>query len=95
MNNTAQHPLTLDDKLDLAEPPRDFDLPMEVSGNFADLYRRYVTSLALLCECARYVDELDYVDLIEAVLKDASSNYPLDFRRCDGSIEIALRSSSS
>lgn len=95
MNNTPQPSFTRDDELQLAEPAREGDLPMEVSGNFADLYKRYVRSLALLCECAPYVDEPDYVDLIEAVLKDASSNYPIDFRRCDGSIEIALRGVSS
>ena len=57
----------------------------------AALYARYVTALALLCECAPYVDEPDYVERIGEVLAQASANYPLEWRRSGGHFEIALR----
>ena len=55
------------------------------------LYLRYVTVLALLCECAPYVDELDYLERIGDVLKEASENYPLEWRRNGDSFEVGPR----
>lgn len=45
------------------------------------LYLRYLRALALLCECAPYVDEPDYAELIDAMLDDAAAHYPLDVER--------------
>lgn len=42
-----------------------------------DLYTRYLGALALLCECAPYVDEPDFVDAIDTLLDDAVRHYPL------------------
>lgn len=53
------------------------------------LYVRYVRALALLCECAPYVDEPDYVDLIDELLADACDHYPLVTRRGGARREIA------
>ncbi len=41
------------------------------------LYARYLRTLALLCECAPYVDDPDYAELIDEVLDDACQHYPL------------------
>lgn len=57
----------------------------------ADLYVRYVRALALLSECAGYVDEPDYVALIEAVLRDAQAHYPLAVQHNGERWEIAPR----
>ncbi|MFM9940151.1 MAG: hypothetical protein ACKVP7_11735 [Hyphomicrobiaceae bacterium] len=89
------NPFIGDGKSVLTEIAPNAGLLTEVSADCAALYGRYVGLLALLCECAPYVDEPDYVDLIEAALIDASSNYHVDFRRNDGSFEIALRHSTS
>ena len=42
------------------------------------LYARYVRALALLCECAPYVDDEDYTELIDELLADACKHYPLE-----------------
>jgi hypothetical protein len=55
------------------------------------LFARYVRALALLCECAPYVDEPHYAELIEELLSDASSSYPLEWRCDGGRYEIAPR----
>jgi len=57
----------------------------------AALYARYVRALALLAECAPYVDVQDYVELIDEVLEDAQACYPLDVRRDGDRREIAPR----
>ncbi len=59
------------------------------------LYLRYVRALALLCECAPYVDEPDYADLIDEVLEDATRHYPLTWRRTGERCEIAPRVSGA
>jgi hypothetical protein len=55
------------------------------------LYVRYVRALALLAECAPYVDEPDYVELIETVMNDAQEAYPLTVSRNGSMWEIAPR----
>ena len=55
------------------------------------LYVRYLRALALLCECAPYVDEEDYVDLIDELLVDACSHYPLEFHQDERYRAIAPR----
>lgn len=55
----------------------------------AELYVRYVRALALLGECAPYVDEADYASLIGALLADAQANYPLAVRRHGERWEVA------
>ena len=49
----------------------------------ARLFARYLRALALLSECAPYVDDPDYAAAIDSVLSDASSNYPFDWHRAD------------
>jgi hypothetical protein len=56
------------------------------------LYVRYVRALALLCECAPFVDDAEYVDLIDELLADAVKHYPLERRHDGDRREIALRS---
>ena len=56
------------------------------------LYVRYLRALALLCECAPYVDEEDYVDLIDELLVDACAHYPLEFHQDERYRAIAPRS---
>ena len=56
-----------------------------------ELYTRYVRALALLAECAPYVDEPDYADLIEILLRDAEAHYPLTVCRNGARWEIAPR----
>lgn len=53
------------------------------------LYGRYLRALALLCECAPYVDDPDYVELIDEVLDDACRHYPLKWTERDGHRELA------
>lgn len=67
-------------------------LPTDMPPDQAELYMRYVRALALLSECAPYVDEPDYAGLIEAVLHDAQARYPLEVRRNGERWEIAPRS---
>ncbi len=57
----------------------------------AELYWRYVRALATLAECAPYVDEPDFTDLIESVLADAQAHYPLTVCRNGSRWEIAPR----
>lgn len=57
----------------------------------AALYERYVRVLALLAECAPYVDVEDYAELIDEVLADAQEHYPLVVRRDGDRREVALR----
>jgi hypothetical protein len=65
-----------------------------IAANLPDadraLYLRYVRALALLCECASYVDEPDYLDLIDVLLDDACANYPLVTRSDGMRREIAV-----
>jgi len=44
------------------------------------LYRRYLSALLLLCECAPYVDEADYLARLDALLEEACMHYPLQWR---------------
>ena len=53
------------------------------------LYVRFVRSLALLCECAAYVDDPDYLEQIDAMLDDACRHYPLRWQHGGGRREIA------
>ena len=55
------------------------------------LYVRYVRALALLCECAPYVDEPDYADMIDDVLAEACRHYPLAWQSDGERREIAVR----
>ncbi len=66
-------------------------VPREARSEEAELYLRYVRALALLSECAPYVDEPDYAELIEALLRDAQERYPLEVRRNGERWEIAPR----
>jgi len=52
-----------------------------MSRREAALYVRYLRALALLCECAPYVDEPDYVERLDALLDDAGAHYPFDVER--------------
>lgn len=71
------------------------DLPAGLSAGLdqtpreRELYVRYVRALALLCECAPYVDEPDYTDLIDEVLADAARHYPLTWQRDGARCAIA------
>lgn len=68
-------------------------LKLGVDGSEAELrlYARYVRALALLCECAPFVDDADYVDLIDEVLADACRHYPLEWGRDEDRRAIAVR----
>ena len=65
--------------------------PADACDREVRLYARYVRVLALLCECAPYVDEASYADHIDEVLADASSNYPLEWRRSGCGVDISPR----
>ena len=65
--------------------------PTDACDREARLYARYVRALALLCECAPYVDEESHTERIDEVLAAASLNYPLDWRRTGTGIDIAPR----
>ena len=65
--------------------------PADACDREAILYARYVRALVMLCECAPYVDDEGYADRLDELIRDASSNYPLDWRRCGESIDIAPR----
>ena len=67
-------------RLEMALPEREFRL-----------YVRYLRALALLCECAHYVDEEDYVDLIDELLAEACAHYPLEFHHDERYRGIAPR----
>jgi hypothetical protein len=68
-------------KLNIDLPEREFHL-----------YARYVRALTLLCECAPFVDDPDYAELIDELLADAVKHYPLECRHNGERREIALRS---
>ncbi len=63
----------------------------EMPPREAQLYARYVRALALLCECAPYVDEPDYAELIDTLLEDACAHYPLDVHKDGDQRELAPR----
>jgi len=67
------------------------DLGVTLPPGEQRLYARYVRALALLCECAPYVDEPDYVDLIDEVLADAAKHYPLECQSDGDHRAIAVR----
>ena len=64
-------------------------LAADTSPAAAELYLRYVRALAVLAECAPYVDEPDYMALIGDVLADAQAHYPLVVCRNSDRWEIA------
>ncbi len=68
------------------------ELGVEGSEREIHLYAQYVRALALLCECAPYVDDDDYAELIDELLADACKHYPLIWRRDGARREIALSS---
>lgn len=68
----------------------DLPAPGELTPAFSQLYERYVKALALLCECAAYVDEPDYLDLLDEVLDEACAHYPLRWRNDGCHRQIAL-----
>ena len=55
------------------------------------LYVRYVRALALLCECAPYVDEPDYADMIDERARRCVRHYPLVWQSDGERREIAVR----
>jgi hypothetical protein len=59
------------------------------------LYARYLRALALLCECAPYVDDEDYSELIYELLADACRHYPLECRHDGDRRALALRESAA
>jgi hypothetical protein len=54
------------------------ELGVELPEREFRLYARYLRALALLCECAPYVDDEDYSELIDELLADACKHYPLE-----------------
>ncbi|HEY8244833.1 MAG: hypothetical protein ACHQJ7_03100 [Vicinamibacteria bacterium] len=60
----------------------------------AALYVRYLRAIALLCECAPYVDEPDYTEMIDTLLDDAAGHYPFDVLRDGMRRGLAPRASS-
>lgn len=64
-------------------------LGMQLSEPESELYVRYVRALAVLCECSAYVDDTDYLDLIDELLADACRSYPLTTRQFGMRREIA------
>lgn len=83
-------PASVLDPVQLACPA----LGPDASPREAELYVRYLRALALLCECAPYVDEPDYLALIDALLDDAHATYPLDVRKDGARRELAPRGMS-
>ena len=67
------------------------DLGVEMPDPEFRLYARYIRTLALLCECAPFVDDPDYLNLIDEMVADACKHYPLDCRRDGDRFELALR----
>jgi len=51
---------------------------------------RFLTALALLCECAAYVDEPDFLDQIDSLLDSVELEYPLRFEREGVSRTLAI-----
>ena len=68
---------------------RGLGAPGDAGNREVRLYARYVRALALLCECAPYVDEPSYSEQIDEVLADAATHYPLDWRRSGCTVEVA------
>ena len=69
------------------------NLGVEGSDEGRRLYARYVRALALLCECVPFVDDEDYVSLVDELLADACKHYPLEWRQSGLRRELALRAS--
>lgn len=55
------------------------------------LYQRYLSALLLLCECAPYVDEADYLVRLDALLEEACAHYPLQWQAHGPYRELAPR----
>ena len=55
--------------------------PADASPREQRLYASYVRALAVLSECAPYVDEPDLEEQIDAVLGDACASHPLHWLR--------------
>lgn len=73
----TDHPPAPAQRHDLAAP----GVPLPPAPREAALFLRYLQALALLCECRPYLDEPDYADLIDRVLEDAASHYPVEIER--------------
>jgi hypothetical protein len=80
--DTEQHALALG---------RALGVPADAADREARLYARYVSALALLCECAPLVDDESQAQQIDRLLAEAAAHYPLDWRRAGMSVEIAPR----
>ena len=87
----TRDPSSFETEFDALAVGRAMGAPDDACDREVRLYARYVRALALLCECAPYVDEPSYSQQIDEVLADASSHYPLDWRRSDCGVEIAPR----
>jgi hypothetical protein len=61
-------------------PSAHANVTADADSRFDALYQRYVAALALLCECAPYVDEPDFADRIDALLDDAARHHPLQWQ---------------
>ena len=66
------------------------DLGVDLPTAARPLYARYVRALALLCECAPFVDDPDYSELIDELLADACRHYPLTWHRDGDYRQIAV-----
>jgi len=66
------------------------DLGVDLPDFARPLYARYVRALALLCECAPFVDDPDYSELIDELLADACRHYPLTWHRDGDYRQIAI-----
>lgn len=65
--------------------------PADAADREVRLYARYVQALALLCECAPFVDDEDVSERIDHALAAAAAHHPLDWRRSGCLAEIAPR----
>lgn len=52
----------------------------DADTRFDALYQRYLAALALLCECAPYVDEPDFIERLDMLLDDAARHHPLQWQ---------------
>jgi len=77
---------SVSDELELG---RALGAPAHACDREVRLYARYVRVLALLCECAPYVDEASYAERIDEALADACAHYPLEWRRSGCAVEIS------
>ncbi len=57
---------------------RSLGAPGDAADREAALYARYLRVVALLSECAPYVDDPDYRQSIDEILNDAASAYPIE-----------------